>query len=144
MKSDVKFFIELAVSFLPFILFAFFNGKANVKKENRNRQYAMPVFAVVYSTVLLIFLDKLARICTDLFLKLADWFDKIKISFVADFIRNLYTSWGIYLELVLFNTAALLLYVIVKRVLTVILGKIKVRRNTFIGSVVELFYSRFV
>ena len=33
MKSDIKFFMELVVSFLPFILFAFLNGKANVKKE---------------------------------------------------------------------------------------------------------------
>ena len=141
MKSDLKFFIELAVSFLPFILFAFLNSKANVKKENRNRQYAMPVIAVVYSAVLLIFLKQLATLCTEKFLQLADLFDKINISAIADFIRNLYTSWGIYLELVLFNTAALLLYVIVKRILTAILGKIKVHRNTFIGSVVELFYS---
>ena len=141
MKSDLKFFIELAVSFLPFILFAFLNSKANVKKENRNRQYAMPVIAVVYSAVLLIFLKQLAALCTEKFLQLADLFDKINVSVIADFIRNLYTSWGIYLELVLFNTAALLLYVIVKRILTAIMGKIKVHRNTFIGSVVELFYS---
>ena len=124
MKSDLKFFIELAVSFLPFVLFAFLNSKANVKKENRNRQYAMPVIAVVYSAVLLIFLKQLAVLCTEKFLQLADLFDKINISAIADFIRNLYASWGIYLELVLFNTAALLLYVIVKRVLTAILGKI--------------------
>ena len=39
MKSDLKFFIELAVSFLPFILFAILNSKANVKKENRNVQF---------------------------------------------------------------------------------------------------------
>ena len=141
MKSDVIFFIELAVYFLPFILFAFLNGKTNVKKENRNRQYAMPVIAVVYGAVLLIFLDQLAALCTEKFLQLADLFDRINVSVIADFIRNLYTSWGIYLELVLFNTAALLLYVIVKRILTLILGKIKVRRNTFVGSVVELFYS---
>ena len=141
MKNSILFFIELIVSFLPFILFAYLNGKANIKKENRNRQFAMPVRAVVYSIVLLIFLDKLSALCTDLFLMLADLFDKIEISFVANFIRDLYTSWGMYLVLVLFNTAALLLYVIVKRIITAILGKFEVHRNTFIGSVVELFYS---
>lgn len=141
MKSDLKFFIDLVVSFLPFILFAFLNGKANVKKENRNRQYAMPVIAVVYSAVLLIFMDQLSALCTEKFLAIADLFDEINISVIADFIRNLYTSWGVYLELILFNTAALLAYVIVKRILTAILGTIKVKRNTFIGSVVELFYS---
>lgn len=43
MKSRILFFIELIVSFLPFVLFAFLNCKANVKKEVRNRQYIMPV-----------------------------------------------------------------------------------------------------
>ena len=141
MKSDTKFLIELAASFLPFILFAFLNGKANVKKENRNRQYIMPVFAVVYSVVLLIFLDKLGALCTEKFFQLADLFDKIKISVIADWIRNVYASWGIFLELVLFNTAAILLYLIVKGVLVGIFGRIKVYRNTFIGSLVEVFYS---
>ena len=141
MKSNVIFLIELAVSFLPFILFAFFNSKANVKKENRNRQYVMPVVAVVYSVVLLIFLNQITTLCTNVFLNLADLLDKIHLSIISTFIRDIYLSWGIYLELVLFNTAALLMYVIFKRILTVILGKLKVRRNTFIGSVVELFYS---
>ena len=114
MKSNILFFIELAVSFLPFILFAFFNSKANVKKENRNRQFAMPVLAVIYSVVLFIFMNKLSTLFLNVFFKFADIFDKIKLSFIAEFIRNLYTSWGIYLTLVVFNTAALLLYVIVK------------------------------
>ena len=107
--NNILFFIELIVSFLPFILFAFFNSKANIKKENRNRQYAMPVVAVLYSVVLLIFLKKLSELFVNLFLKLADLFEKINLTAVAEFIRNLYTSWGIYLTLVLFNTAALIL-----------------------------------
>ncbi len=139
--NNILFFVELIVSFLPFILFAFFNSKANVKKENRNRQYAMPVVAVLYSVVLLIFLKKLSELFVNLFLKLADLFEKINLTAVAEFIRNLYTSWGIYLTLVLFNTAALLLYVIIKRVITAILGRTKVKRNTSIGSIVELFYN---
>ena len=141
MKNNALFFIELIVSFLPFILFAFLNSKANIKKESRHQQYLMPVFAVIYSAVLMIFLNKLSNLCMDLFLKLADLLDKIKLSMVADFIRNLYSSWGIYLQLVLLNTAALLLYVIVKRILTAILSKINVRRNTFVGNMVELFYT---
>ena len=71
MKSNIVFFISLAVSFLPFILFAFLNTKANVKKEVRNRQYPMPVLALVYSIVLLIFLDKISNWLREMFLKLA-------------------------------------------------------------------------
>ncbi len=141
MKSNIVFLIELAVSFLPFILFAFFNGKANTKKEVRHRQYPMPILAVVYSAFLLIFLNKISNFVTSLFLKLCDLFESIKLGFIGEFIRDIYTSWGIYLSLVLFNTAALVLYVIIKRIITLILGKIKVKRNSFIGTVVELFYS---
>ncbi len=141
MKSDIKFFIELLISFLPFVIFAFLNSKANVKRAVRNRQYPMPVFAAIYSVVLLIFLNKLENLCVKLFLQLAGVFDKFNIPFVGKFIRDLYNSWGIYLSLVLFNTAALVVYVIVKRIITLILGKIRVSRNTFVGSVVELFYS---
>ena len=51
MNNDIGSFLKLIVSFLPFVLFAVLNGKANVKKEVRNRQYLMPVFAVIYSVV---------------------------------------------------------------------------------------------
>lgn len=141
MRSDILFFIELLLSFLPFVLFVFLNSKANVKKKVRNRQYIMPVVAVVYSVVLLIFLNDLAELLPQLLLGLADLLDRIHLSSIGEFIRNLYTSWGVYLILVLFNTLALVLYVIVKRILTLILGKIEVRRNTFIGSVVGVFYN---
>ena len=128
--NNILFFVELIVSFLPFILFVFINSKANVKKENRSRQYAMPVVAVLYSVVLLIFLKKLSELFVNLFLKLADLFEKMNLTAVSEFIRNLYTSWGIYLTLVLFNTAALLLYVIIKRVITAILGRTNLQRRS--------------
>ena len=62
MKSNIKdilFLIKLAASFLPFILFAFLNSKANTKKEVRYRQYLMPLFALIYSAALLILMTKL-------------------------------------------------------------------------------------
>ncbi len=141
MSKNALFLIELAVSFLPFILFAFINSKLNVKKEFRHRQYPLPLFALIYSIVVLIFLDKLSALFMDLFFKLAGIFDMIKLSFVGDFIRDLYNTWGIYLSLVLFNTAALVAYVVLKFFLKLILGKLKVHRSTFIGSIVELFYT---
>ena len=141
MIDDILFILKLAISFLPFLLFAFFNAKANVKKEVRYRQYLMPLIAVVYSTVLFLFLDQLSGLSLWLFMKLGDLFDFLSLPSVGDFIRDLYNSWGIYLLLVLFNTLALIVYVFIKKIITVILGKIEVRRNTFVSSVVELFYS---
>lgn len=139
--NKILFYVALIVAFLPFILFAFFNAKANTKKDVRHQQFAMPLVAVAYSTVLLIFLSKLSNFVTQKFLWLVGLLDKIKLGFIGNFIKNIYTSWGIYVSLILFNTAALVLYVIIKRILTLIMSKTKVRPDTFIGKAVGLFYT---
>ena len=141
MKSDVQILLGLAASFLPFIALAFLNSRVNVKKENRNRQYIMPVFAVVYSVVLMVFLSKLSSLYAEKFLQIATLFEENGVTAASEFIRKIYETWGIYLELVLFNTATMLLYVVIKLGLTAALSAIKIQRNTFVGSVVELFYS---
>lgn len=146
MIGKIIFLLKLAVSFLPFILFAFFNAKANVKREVRNRQYPMPVVALIYSVVVFFLLNKISNLLMSLFWKLADVFDKFEIPFfdlsiIGNFIRDIYTNWGIYLSLVLFNTAALLAYIILKRIVTLILGKIKIRPDTLIGRAMGAFYT---
>lgn len=141
MKSDIMDLIKLAISFLPFVLFAFLNSKANTKKEFRHRQYPMPVVAVVYSIVLLILLDWLSGLLLGLVLKLAEFVERFQLFFISNWLRDLYNSWGIALTLMLFNTAALLAYVFLKRILTAILNKVRVDRYSFIGKVVELFYA---
>lgn len=115
MKSDIMFFIQLILYSIPFAVLVYFNNKVNVKKENRNRQYIMPVVAVVYCILLLIFLDPISQ-------ALSESYDSIK-------------------ESLIFNTGAMLVYLIVKCIFTIIFGRMKVRINTFIGSVVEIFYS---
>ncbi len=140
MKNNVLFFIELIISFLPFVLFVLLNSKANMKKEIRYKQYLMPVVAVVYSIVLLIFLNKFSALITDLFLKLASLFERIKLTVVADAIRDIHSSWGIYLSVLLFNTAAMLLFIILKRTLTLSLSGLNVDPGSFIGKVVGIFY----
>ena len=141
MNDDIIFLIKLALSFLPFIAFAFLNTKANTKKELRYRQYLMPLFALVYSSVLLIFLSKLSNLFMGLVLKIADFFEQLNLAVVSDFILDLYMGWGVFFELVVFNTFAIIAYVFIKRILTAIFSKIKVNRNTFVGSIVEVFYN---
>jgi hypothetical protein len=92
MSNDIILLIEIAVSFLPYALFAFFNGKANVKKENRNRQYPMPVFAVVYSVVLLIFMTKIQSFLADKFYLLADLLEDKDLQDAMEGINDYMTS----------------------------------------------------
>ena len=141
MKSDIVFLIKLLVSSIPFILFALLNSKANMKKEIRNRQYLMPLFAAIYSVVMLSFLNKISELLMDLFLKLADLFERFNLPRVGETIRDIYSSWGIYLASLLFNAVALILFIIIKRILTLSLRGTKVQRESIIGSIVEIFYS---
>ena len=141
MNGNIVLLIQLVISFLPFVLFAFLNGKVNMKKEVRNRQYLLPPFAVIYSVVLLIFLNKLSELLTNLFLMLADLFERINLPGVGEFLRDIHLDWGIYLTTLLFNITALLLFVFVKRFLTICLKGIKIEPKSIIGSVVEIFYS---
>ena len=141
MTNDTFFLITFALTFLPFVFFAFLNSKANTKKPVRNRQYLMPVLALIYCIVLLIFVDKLSDLCMDGVLWLSALCVKFQLPQLGEKIHQIYLTWGIYLELILFNSLALLAYVIVKRILTAVFAKMAVRPNTFIGSLVEVFYS---
>jgi predicted tellurium resistance membrane protein TerC len=75
MITDIILYIVLAVSFLPFIFFAYLNSKANVKKENRNRQFIMPVFAVVFSILGVVFMDTVSAFLLPKVSMLAGLFD---------------------------------------------------------------------
>ncbi|MDO4623374.1 MAG: hypothetical protein Q4B22_10525, partial [Eubacteriales bacterium] len=141
MKSNYMFFIVLAVSFLPFVLFMVLNNKANVKKESRHQQYLMPLLALVYSIVLIVFMDRLSSFLTEKVLRLTRLLDLVRLGFVGEYIRGLYNSWGIYFTMVVFNSAALLAYIILKRILTLAMGKRRVYRNTLAGTIVSLFYA---
>ncbi len=141
MKTELNFFMALTASLLPFLLFAFLNGHANVKKEYRNRQYLMPVVALLYCAVHLLFLDRLTGLYAEKILQLASVWERNGFPAAAESIRSFYDSNSPYVELVLFNTLSLMLYVFLKRILTLILGRIPVRRHTIVGSVTELFYS---
>lgn len=144
MKSDVKFLIELAISFVPFILFAIFNSKANIKKEKRNRQYPMPFVAVLYTIVVWIFMGKLSALFLTIVTKITELIDRVSFLSslgISEFINNLYTSWGIYFELIIFNIFALILFIIVKGFVISILSKIKISKDSLVAPIVELFYS---
>lgn len=140
-SSDILFFIKLIGAFLPFVLLAFVNSKVNCKQPVRSRQYPMPALAAIYSIVLLIFMDKLAALFMKGVLFLADLLDKYKVPKVGAFIRDIYNSWGVLLMLVLFNTLVMLVYVLVKRIVTAILAKTPVSKDGVPGKIVGIFYS---
>ncbi len=65
----ISFFSEdlkTLLGFLPFLLLVLLNGKANLKKPLRSRQFLMPVLALIYCVVMAIRLHPLQQALMDL------------------------------------------------------------------------------
>lgn len=141
MIDEIKFILAIITAFLPFAVFVFLNSKANLKRQNRYKQFYMPVLAVVYSVLIFAFLEKLEELSAKLFLSIGRLFSIIKLPVVTDFIEGLYTRYAVMVMVIVFNTAALLLFVILKRLITAILSGIIISRNSRLGKLVGIFYS---
>lgn len=112
-----------------------------MKKEIRNRQYLMPVTAVIYSLSLLIFLNRFSLLLVNLTLKLTDFLEENNLSIIGKVLRDTYEGGEVYLVSLVFNTAAMILFVIIKLIMLLRFRKKKVERNSLIGSAVEVFYA---
>lgn len=58
--------LKLLLAVLPFALFALLNIKANLKKTDRCKQFLMPLFALAYCIILLLFMNKLSNLVFEL------------------------------------------------------------------------------
>lgn len=140
MINDLRFLAKAALFAIPFLLFALLNSKANLKKKNRCRQYFMPPVAIVYSVVLFILLNKLSGLIDSLWAKAPELLEKFQLMTAADYIRSLYARYAVLLMMALFNTAALLGFIILKILITKTLGKAKIKKDSLRGRLVSLFY----
>lgn len=139
--SSILFLIKIIISFLPFVLFTYINKKINSDKDIRHRQYIMPVVAIAYSIILLILLVFVDEIIGKLISGIVYLFNLIHLDFIGNFINDIYSSWGIFVALVLFNTLAMILYVIIKKIVVAIFSKKEVDHDTTIGNIVSIFYN---
>ncbi|MCR5611492.1 MAG: hypothetical protein K6F68_06660 [Clostridiales bacterium] len=141
MISDLKFILKIVLFLLPFLLFVFFNSLSNMKKRIRSRQLFMPPAALLYSVILFIFMNKISDFCLDLLKRATGLLEKLNLQAAADFLRNFYTSSIVLVMLILFNTAAIVAYVIIKRILTAALSKIPIKEDSVKGKIVSVFYT---
>ena len=121
---------------LPYILFVFLNCKTNLKKPIRDRQFPMPVLALIYGIVLLIFASRLG----DLILSLIDKIPQLIVSLSTlvskvSFLSSLQPKLLAFAEtaadaiaridiplivMIVLNTLIMLAHIILKRILLVI------------------------
>ena len=143
------------VPLLPFIIFVLLDCRANLKKNFRDRQYLMPLLALVYGIIGLVFAAKLG----DFTLKLIDALPALLIRFsnwlaatfpiatAGQFVAALAESLADKIALmdlqlvvmVVLNTLLLLLHIIVKRILITIF-KAACKNGRVHNAVAGLFY----
>lgn len=150
--------LKIVLPLIPFVLFAFLNMRANLKKELRSRQYLMPVFAFLYCVLILLLLNKihgwleyLLRALPNALNSAAGWVSGLadgKLSGVGDLLKswsesldNLLSRVPIvhilfYLENVLF----LLVHIILKKLLLVFLKRICKPGRRLYEKVAGIFY----
>ncbi len=154
--TDTYNTILLSLAFIPFILFVLIDTKINLKKEVRNKQFFMPIVALVVCIVLFIFMNKLGNTFVSFFFnivdKLREWADKVKdIAFVGNIIKIVFEAVAkvihdfltkinlVYVVLVLFNTCSMFCYLIIKKFLLLIF--VPRKHNTAItNKIVSIFY----
>ena len=83
MIDVLLFLLKMAGMSLPFVLFVWLNGKANLKKELRSRQLLMPIFALIYGLVVLLLLSQINEWLMALLKMVPDWCNS-----AADWLKN--------------------------------------------------------
>ena len=141
MISELLFLGKLLLAFLPFLLFVWLNSRANMKKKIRCRQFFMIPAAILYCIVLFVLMQRLSGWLGDLAKQLIRLLESWKLKKPAALLRKIYTNYLVLLEVVLFNTVGLFLFVFLKRIATAALHAVKIKPNTFRGRLVSLFYT---
>ena len=148
---------RLIPALLPFILLALLNIHINLKKKYRNRQFLMPLFAVIYCILLLVFqarLDHLIlRVLRSIPSMLASVAQKVpgilngKIAQGLTLAGNalehfLQTVNPVYLLLFVSTTVFMLAHIILKRIIILILNGIFKNGGSVHDLFVEGFYEK--
>ena len=114
MTNNLKFFLILLLSMLPFFLLALANKKASLKKEIRYKQFFMPIVALIYCIVVYIFMNKISDALMAFVDRVVAMLAGFGLQGISDKLAEWVNAYGIYVMLVLFNTAILAAFIILK------------------------------
>ncbi len=139
MISNLSFFLILLGAMMPFCLLALKNNRINLKRNIRHRQFFMPFVALVYCIVMFILVNKLSSKCLDLLDMVIRLLNRFGLTPVANVIQSLIDKWVVFVLLVVFNTLALVLYKILKRIVLAFFRSKKADRLVK-NKLITLFY----
>ena len=153
MRSDYPVFVDALIYFLPFAVFLLLNNLANVKRENRYKQYPMPFVALGYCAGIFVLMDTLSELLKQAYDKAQREIEAYRLM-AAQAEMEATGATGItdaltqqvqpaiqfdekYIEFVLFSISSLVLYIIIKRALTLIFSRTVIDKDSFVGNIIE-------
>ncbi|MDO4460408.1 MAG: hypothetical protein Q4C42_10110 [Clostridia bacterium] len=134
--TDFGTILEITAGLVPFILTVLLANGSNLKKPIRSRQFPMPFIGLIAATVYLIKIDSIVREIENLVAYGADTLGQVN-GFLASLFANMRSEYWI---LIIANTALLLAYLAVKKVLVGIFSLVFKTGNSLYENVAGLFY----
>lgn len=96
MINDIGFWVRVILLTAPFIILELLSSKANLKKKHRNRQYYMPIVAIVFCIVVGVFLAPISNLIIRLVNMIPGWLTQL-----ADWLNGLNQEWLLMISSVL-------------------------------------------
>lgn len=158
MIDVILFLVKMAGMSLPFLLFLWLNGKANLKKSLRSRQLLMPVFALLYGVVVLLLLSQINQWLMALLNLVPDWLNSASswlhsnLGGALGFVGDLLVKFGNWFRWLLANinlrfwitfisnAAIMLVFVILKKIALLIMRGVFKKAGVLFERVAGLFY----
>lgn len=154
MIDFIKQILRALLPLLPFVILALLNIKANLKKKNRSQQFFMPLLALIYCVLILIFLGKINNAVLGLFKKLPELLNDLQTKLSAipflgalagklsDSLRKIIEEANpVYILFYIENALFLLVHILLKRLLILPLLKLLCRPGKALyEKVAGIFY----
>ena len=155
--TDGNQFLSMIGMLAPFVILAKLNASANLKKEERYKQFLMPILAIILCIVAMAFLSEIYDGLVQLMQSVSGWVDQLggflteklpaNLSAVGSFVENLSDKLDTFIKSLnlnfwaffIANAAILLAYVIVKKILLAFLRPLFRDGNLF-QKTAALFY----
>lgn len=138
MKEILLSFLKFLLPMIPVALAALLPWAVNRKKKNRHLQLIMPLVALIYGIVYLIFIDKISIFLLDWIYKILDWM-KILINKIPalSFIKDINWAYGV---LYVANLVMVLLFTLIKAIILPFLSIQKPEKTRLTKFLTSLCY----
>lgn len=138
---ELPYVLTILLAFVPFLLLLLLSAKLNLSKTLRVRQMFLLPAALVYCVGMFLLCNRLSQILIDLVVLLADQLSAAGNQEVAELIRSIALQWGTILALVLFNTVALLVFVVIKGILNLIFKRLPIQEESIREDLAKQVYT---